>query len=197
MMGSSEVFRAGVFPPALRVGCRVWTKNAFTGEVPIEGANHDTGGPQGGEIIAIEKRDPMGDLLINTVRWDDGQVSKEYGNQLVCTERFATISGFFKAFALVGKVELFVGPRGGFKFVKFRVRYDGDAVEAETYVPDDWKRVLEPAARRDGVEIVKASYDEAIRKQLDPKQANAEGIFVGFLTAEEIDTASGQRSGRW
>jgi len=32
---------------------------------------------------------------------------------------------------------------------------------------------------------------------LDPKQANAEGIFVGFLTAEEIDTASGQRSGRW
>jgi hypothetical protein len=38
---------------------------------------------------------------------------------------------------------------------------------------------------------------QSIGAQLVPKQANAEGIFVGFLTAEEIDTASGQRSGRW
>jgi hypothetical protein len=150
-----SAFRPGVFPPALRVGCRVWTESGYLEHGPFDGPKQDIAGSQGGEVIATERPYSTMDQFLYTVRWDNGQMSKHYARELFSTGRFRTRKEFMAAFFLVDTIQMRVGPKGGFRSVKFRVLYDGEAIEAETRDRGEWTGLILPAAIRQGVEIMK------------------------------------------
>ena len=156
MAGKTQEPRKGTFPPALILGCRVWVGSfGYPQHGPVDGPKQDIAGPQGGEIIATEKPYSTFDFLLYTVRWDNGQISKHYEKELFSIGRFKDRQAFEAAFKLRSIVKMKVGPRGGFRSVSFRVRYDGDLIDAETSQREISTSVIEPAAARDGKRIVK------------------------------------------
>ena len=76
------------FPPPHTVGNRVWTERGYFDHGPVEGPKVSITARTGGVIIGTEKPYYAMDQLLYTVRWDNGQISKHYYNELFCIGRF-------------------------------------------------------------------------------------------------------------
>lgn len=114
------------FPPRLAPGRRVWTQSGFTHPGQMEGPWVDIAPNQGGTIT--ETQQPYytrWDLILYSVRWDNGQVSKHYAKELPCIGRFQNRVEFEAAIRPSGTVRITVGPGGGFRHVDFDLEYDG------------------------------------------------------------------------
>lgn len=143
------------FPPAIEKGCRVWTEYGYHQHGPVDGPKQDIMGPQAGEVTGTEKPYYTMDQLLYSVLWDNGQTSKHYYQELFSIGRFNTRAEFEAAFKLKGEITMKVGPRGGFRSITFHVEYDGRLIEWETRDRGVWKGVIEPAATRDRIEIIR------------------------------------------
>lgn len=114
------------FPPALKVGNRVWTETGYRDHGPMEGPRIDVAPEQGGMITKSEEPyHSRPDLILYVVRWDNGQISRHYARELLPIGRFETREKFEAAIKPTGNVELTVGPSGGFRYVHLAVQYDG------------------------------------------------------------------------
>jgi len=141
------------FPPPLRMGSRVWTTHGYRDHGPLEGPQINVAPNMGGTISAINRRYFTMDLLLYTVQWDNGQVSKHYENGLFCIGRFQTPSEFEAAINITGPVELTVGPQGGFRQVKVALEYDGQPQDVCIYDRGIWFDCLEALAKKNRVHL--------------------------------------------
>lgn len=150
------------FPPPLRVGARVWSFG-YTDHGPIDGPKIDIPAGIGGSIIGTEKPWMSMDSLLFVVKWDNGQISKHYGNGLNCIGRFETYDQFKRAIAFAGPIALTLGPQGGFRKAEVRVTFDGQEQEATVYDRDLWLGLLEGIARTHKIPIHETRVPAAAR----------------------------------
>jgi len=143
------------FPPVLENGTRVWTETGYPDHGPLEGPKQDIPGPQGGTVVAINKPWLTMDQLLYTIQWDSGHESKHYGGKLCSIGRFRTRLQFEDASRVVS-LDVVVGPKGGFRSARYSVEYDGNRISGQTFSREDWRDVLEPLAKRDGVESIRS-----------------------------------------
>jgi hypothetical protein len=141
------------FPPVLERGNRVWTNQGYQDHGPLEGPKVDIAPRQGGTIAAVEQPYYTMDRQLYTVRWDDGQISKHYGNELFCIGRFQNREKYEEAITPRGPVELTVGPNGGFRKVRLELDYDGQVQTTEIRDRKLWQECLEPLIKKSGIEI--------------------------------------------
>lgn len=141
------------FPPRVAVGNRVWTDHGYQNHGPQEGPKVDIAPSQGGTITDAQKPYYTYDFLLYTVRWDNGQVSKHYGKELLPIDRFQNRAEFEAAIRPQGNVELTVGPGGGFRQVEFALEYDGQAQTASLTDQHLWRECVEPLVRKLGLQI--------------------------------------------
>lgn len=141
------------FPPPLKIGTRVWTTGGYHDHGPIEGPKTNIAPNMGGTITATESPYYTIDLLLYTVCWDNGQISKHYASGLFCIGRFQTRTEFEAAINVSGPVELTLGPQGGFRHARVRLEYDGHPQEVEIHDRGLWIDCLERLARKNAVEI--------------------------------------------
>jgi hypothetical protein len=118
------------FPPRFVPGNRVWTTKGYRDHGPMGGPKVDISPEMGGTIVECRREFPSSDLLLCTIRWDEGRSSTHYAAQLFCIGRFASLADF-KAAIEVEHVRLSVGPRGGFRGSVIRLRFDGFHQQSE------------------------------------------------------------------
>jgi hypothetical protein len=143
------------FPPVVEVGNRVWTDGGYPDHGPIDGSKTDIAPNMGGTIIGTVKPYLTMDHLLYTVRWDNGQVSKHYDKNLFCIGNFSTRAEFEAAIELDGAIELTIGPQGGFREARMRLKYGASIQEVHLHRGDRelWVECLEPLAKRMQVKI--------------------------------------------
>ena len=143
------------FPPALSIGCRVWTELGYIDHGPYDGSKITIPPKQGGKITATQKPYYSMDDLLYTVQWDNGQVSKHYARELFRIGRFQSRVEFEQAIEPVGPAEITVGPKGGFRHAKLELVYDGNRQKVEIFDRDTWVRLIEPLVVRSGYLVLK------------------------------------------
>jgi len=142
------------FPPSLVVGNRVWTEDGYPNHGPAEGPKVDISPHQGGTITDIgEAHHIITGYILFSVRWDNGQVSRHYRNELLCIGRFQNRAAFEAAVKPKGAVELTVGPGDGFKNVRFDVEYDGQAQTATLQDERLWREIVKPLVEESRLKI--------------------------------------------
>lgn len=142
------------FPPELEIGARVWTDHGFRDHGPMDGPKQDIAPNMGGEVLDVfENAWGTGELY--EVCWDNGQKSVHYPRKLLCIGRFRTRREFEAAIQFEGPVELTLGPQGGFRGARLRVRYDGETYDVELEKGEDalWRGCLEPIINARGAAV--------------------------------------------
>jgi hypothetical protein len=142
------------FPPRLEVGNRVWTTRGYRNHGPVDGPTVNIAADMGGTITAAANVGyTLGDSLLYSVLWDNGQTSKHYSNGLFCIGRFATRTDFANSIKLIGPIELTTGPMGGFRHCILSLEYDGQVQKTQIWDRELWIDCLEPLAKGQGVEV--------------------------------------------
>jgi hypothetical protein len=78
------------------------------------------------------------------VRWNNGQISKNYKRELLPKGRFDICSQFEAAIKPKMTVELTIGPGRGFKNFDLNVEYDGQSQSATITDAWLWHEYVEP-----------------------------------------------------
>ncbi len=115
--------KAITFP---EVGYRVLTIHGLHQHGPMEGPKTDVPADTGGQIVGTEKPYYTYDFLLYGVRWDSGQHTKHYFQELLCIGPFRTVVDFKQAVLTDGeRAELKLGPAGGFREFSMHLRNRG------------------------------------------------------------------------
>jgi len=141
------------FPPTLIAGNRVWTERGYQNHGPREGPKIDVASNQGGTITDVHERQFITGYVLYAVRWDNGQVSKHYDNELFCIGSSQDRAEFESAIKPTETVELTVGPAGGFRKARLELEYDGQPQTAEVQDRRLWLEYVEPIVRKLGLNI--------------------------------------------
>jgi hypothetical protein len=137
------------FPPRLIVGNRVWTDQGYQDHGPLEGPRVDVDANQGGTITDVQERSQfVSGYVLYAVRWDNGQVSRHYENELFCIGHLKDRSSFEAAIKPKGPIELTVGPSSGFRSARFELDYDGQPQVADVHDRRLWLECIEPKVKK-------------------------------------------------
>lgn len=145
------------------VGRRVWAFGGYPDHGPMHGAKVDIRGDQAGTIVGnkplLPGLFPSEDLYV--VKWDNGQESAHYWQELFCIGQFQTLTDFELAFEKARNAEVRYGPRGA--FLEFRATLGGDIAYFLTggYWPTYWKYV-EGLIQRFGIVVKEKTQPEAL-----------------------------------
>src|SRR5436190_9834991 len=107
------------------VGKRVWTERGFQDHGQLEGPKTSVPPATLGEIVATERPYSTMDMLLYTVRWQSGQTTKHYFNQLFCIGPFESLPAFLNAVRSARGARIVKGPRGGFREFTAEIVVDG------------------------------------------------------------------------
>jgi hypothetical protein len=141
------------FPPTLIVGNRVWAENGYQNHGPQEGPKVEVGPKQGGVITGVRERNQfVTGYVLYAVRWDNGEVSEHYANELVCIGHFQKHADFEAAINPTGAVTLTLGPNGGIRMACLELEYDGQRQTAEAS-RKIWLEYIEPKVRKKGLRV--------------------------------------------
>jgi hypothetical protein len=139
------------FPPRPGEGMRVWSEHGYENHGPAQGPKVDIAPKTGGTVVCTEKPYITMGQLLYVVKWDDGQTSKHYYSGLFCIGRFANYEEFEAGIELQGDIDLKLGPSGGLREARMRIRYDGEVEDVHLDQDDGflWSQDQHNATRTD------------------------------------------------
>jgi hypothetical protein len=136
----------------LQVGQRVWTVGGYPDHGPAGGMKVDIQGDQGGTVVANEASGILGsfsgDADLFVVKWDNGQTSKHYAQELFCIGPFQALNDFEKALGGARDSMVECGPLGGFRRFSTTIMAGNEPQSFVFTAKWIWDEHVEPTLRR-------------------------------------------------
>lgn len=113
----------------LITGNRVWTIRGYDQHGQTPGSKVDVPPNIGGTVICVEQRI----CYLYVVKWDTGQITKHYSNELFSIGLFQNINDLEVALRSGKNGKLTLGPAGGFRGFILTIHYNGNEYLFELY----------------------------------------------------------------
>jgi len=113
----------------------VWAVWGYPQHGPVNGPKIDIPANMGGKIVRTEPAFTTGPFSggqkLYVVKWDNGQESKHYYQNLLSIGPFQTLVEFETAFRMAEDAELTIGSQGGFRRFRASLQHQGVCVRVE------------------------------------------------------------------